>query len=114
MTSPQDNPGTQPGTSLHSTLASDPDMVELVQFFVEEMADRVQTISDAADANDLGQLRTVAHQLKGAGAGYGFEPITDAAGALEHLIDESGPATEVESMRQQIDALIDLCRRATV
>ncbi len=110
MTSPQDNLG----TPLRSTLASDPDMVELVEFFVEEMADRVQAISGAADTNDLGQLRTVAHQLKGAGAGYGFAPITETAGALERLIDESGPAAEVESMREQVDALIDLCRRATV
>ena len=114
MTSPQDNPTAQPGPPLQSTLASDPDMVELVEFFVKEMDDRVQTISDAADANDLDQLRTVAHQLKGAGAGYGFAPITETAGALEHLIDVAGPAAEVESMREQVDALIDLCRRASV
>ena len=89
-------------------------MAELVQFFVDEMNDRIGSIQDAATQNDLGQLRVVAHQLKGSGAGYGFEPISRSAAALEQMIDASDPATDAGSMRDQVDELIDLCRRASV
>lgn len=88
-------------------------MVELVEFFIDEMDDRVDSINSAAQQNDLGRLRTVAHQLKGAAAGYGFAPISACAGELEQLIDASGPATEVTNFRDQVDALIDLCRRVS-
>ena len=101
----------QTNTPLKSTLSNDPDMVELVQFFVDEMSDRAESIRAAADENDLGRLRVVAHQLKGSGAGYGFEPISNAADAVEQLIDTQA---EADNLRAQVDELINLCRRASV
>ena len=89
-------------------------MAELVQFFVDEMKDRIDSIQTAAMQNDLGQLRVVAHQLKGSGSGYGFEPISRSATALEQLIDSGDVAADAETVRAQVDELIDLCRRATV
>ena len=83
-----------PTIPLVSTLASDPDMAELVQFFVDEIDDRVTTIQTTAQTNDIAGLRTVAHQLKGAAAGYGFEPISRTASELERLIDVT-ESTEV-------------------
>ena len=104
------NTSPQPGTPLKSTLANDPDMAELVQFFVEEMSDRLAFIQEASQENDFGKLRTVAHQLKGAATGYGFEPISQTAAELEALIDETQPTEQTDDLRQQVDALIDLCR----
>lgn len=98
---------------LRSTLSGDPDMAELITFFVDEMGERVGTIQAAADGNDIGQLRVFAHQIKGAAAGYGFEPISAKAAELEDRIAASDPAT-VDDVRRQIDELIDLCRRASV
>jgi len=108
------NDPSQSSGPLHSTLSSDPDMAELVQFFVEEMSERIGVIQTATQANDVSQLRTVAHQLKGAGAGYGFEPISRVAGELEKLIITTGESATVASFRSQVDELIDLCRRASV
>lgn len=99
---------------LLSTFADDPDMAELIGFFVDEMADRVTTIRDAEDKQDLNQLRMIAHQLKGSGAGYGFETITQSAGKLEQLIDLNNPDVSVDSLRSQIDDLVSLCSRASV
>ena len=113
-TKPDNDASPASANPLQSTLASDPDMLELVAYFVDEMSSRVQTISTAAQDNDLGQLRTVAHQLKGAAAGYGFAPISDCASQLEQLIDAADPAQEVETMRGQVDELIELCRRVSL
>lgn len=99
---------------LQSTHASDPAMAELIAFFVEEMADRVEVIRTAAEQNDLGKLRVVAHQLKGAGTGYGFEPISKSAAALEQSIDSVDHDGSIDDLSQQIDELIGLCRRASV
>ena len=104
-------PPTQP---LVSTLASDPDMAELVQFFVDEIDERIDTIQTSAQANDITGLRTVAHQLKGAGTGYGFEPISQTAGELERLIDVTEPPAVTQAIQEQVDDLIDLCRRASI
>lgn len=113
-TTPNSDPKPHAADPLRSTLSDDPDMVELVEFFVDEMGERIDTIITAAAGNDLGQLRTVAHQLRGAAAGYGFEPISDSAATLERVIDASDPAAEVDSMREQVDDLIELCRRASL
>ena len=99
---------------LRSTLSTDPDMVDLVRFFVLEMDDRVESINSAARRNDLGELRTLAHQLKGSATGYGFSPISTSAGVLEQLIDAADPSAEVASLRDQVDELIELCRRAAI
>jgi len=115
MSSPNPNQDTtsQSSTPLKSTLADDPDMAELVEFFVEEMSDRIESIQTASQENDFAQLRTLSHQLKGAATGYGFEPITQTAAELETLIDATQPTEQTDDLRQQVDALIDLCRRVS-
>lgn len=108
------DPGPTPSsTPLVSTLSSDPDMAELVQFFVKEIDERITTIQTASQSNDIIGLRTVAHQLKGAGTGYGFEPISQTAGELERLIDETEALEVTSDIQRQVDELIDLCRRAS-
>lgn len=109
-----DSEHTPETTPLVSTLANDPDMAELVQFFVEEIDERINTIQATAQSKDIAGLRTVAHQLKGAGTGYGFEPISQTAGELERLIDVTEPPTVTEDIQRQVDDLIELCRRASV
>lgn len=99
---------------LVSTLANDPDMVELVQFFVDEIDDRIATIQMTSQADDIAGLRTIAHQLKGAATGYGFESISETAGELERLIDATDALEVTGAIQQQVDELIELCRRASV
>jgi HPt (histidine-containing phosphotransfer) domain-containing protein len=107
-----ESPQNTPAGPLVSTLANDPDMAELVQFFLEEIDDRIDTILSATHANDIAGLRTVAHQLKGAAAGYGFAPISDIAGELERLIDVTETLQVSDAIHKQVDELIALCQRA--
>ena len=89
-------------------------MAELVQFFVDEIDERVTTIQTTAQTNDIAGLRTVAHQLKGAAGGYGFDPISQTAGELERLIDVTEPPEVTQAIQEQVNELIDLCQRASM
>ncbi len=68
---------------LRSVYSNDPEMRELVDFFVEDLTRRVQAMRAALDCMDVARLRALAHQLSGTASGYGFPPIGDAARNLE-------------------------------
>lgn len=68
---------------IRSIYADDPDMQELVEEFVSELPERARRLEEILDEADLVELQRLAHQLKGAGGGYGFPQITEAAAALE-------------------------------
>lgn len=86
-------------------------MLELVQEFVGALPDRATAIEQATAAADLETLRRLAHQLKGASGGYGFEMIGQAAASLEASVKASAAMTEIT---RQVQGLVSLCRRARV
>lgn len=96
---------------LHSHFANDPDMAELVQLFVDEMEARVGALRDALTVGDGDRLRAMLRRLMGAASGYGFPEISDHAARVE----ESALAGEAQAsgLTEQIEELIELCRRAT-
>lgn len=113
MTHPHD-PTAPP---LYSDLTVDADMVELVEMFVDELPERVESIAGALAGHDFETLTRLGHQLKGAGTGYGFPAITDAGARVEDLartLTASGGAAELASIRDAVAELADLCRRASV
>ena len=100
------------GGPLKSEFASDPDMMELVREFVQELPDRISTLQSAwrdANADVVGR---VAHQLKGASAGYGFAPVGDAAAKLEKAIKSVND--DLSSVKREFDELIAMCNRASI
>lgn len=94
--------------TLRSRYADDPEMAELVAFFVQELPARVEAIQSAWRTRQIETLTRLVHQLKGASAGYGFDPIGDAAQAVEQqLRGERGPSVE-----STLAHLAELCVRA--
>jgi len=69
--------------SISSTFANDPVMVDIVAEFVAGLPGKVAALSTLAAADNIAELRMLAHQLKGAGGTYGFDSITTEAGGLE-------------------------------
>jgi HPt (histidine-containing phosphotransfer) domain-containing protein len=109
---PQEEPKTP---RLVSEFASDPEMRELVEIFVSELPDRVARLTDTWEQTQLEEVKRLAHQLKGASAGYGFPTIGEAAGRLEDgLRATSGGANQInlKNLQRDLDELIDLCNRA--
>ena len=93
---------------LYSSLASDPDLAELVEIFVESLPERVETLRQAFEQGDWETLRRTAHQLKGAAGSYGFDPLSPSAAQLEQRIG-MGEEQDVEAVRQALDELLELC-----
>ncbi len=86
--------------AIRSMYEDDPDMLEIVQEFAAELPRRVEDLQSCLASGELDQLQTLAHQLKGAGGGYGFGAITDAAGLLEQALKERGDAALLKERTQ--------------
>ena len=95
---------------LYSSLASDPDLAELVEIFVESLPERVESLRQAFEQGDWETLRRTAHQIKGAAGSYGFDPLSPSAAQLEQRIG-AGEDQDVEAIRQALDELLELCAR---
>jgi len=93
---------------LHSPLAEDPDLAEVVELFAAEMPERIANVLRHFDARRWRELQRAAHQLKGSAGSYGFAPITPAAARLEDAVREARPEQEI---RQAVEELVALCAR---
>lgn len=91
-----------------SSIEDDPDMIEIIDMFIDDLPKRVAIISEAFEQQAWSQIRTISHQLKGAAPGYGFESIGVAAAKLEELLIESAGIDEIEKASKQ---LAELCGR---
>lgn len=107
-------PNPSPKTPIVSDFAGDPDMAELVGLFVTELPERVAAIKKAAGEKQAETLSRLAHQLRGASAGYGFPVIGQSAERLELKLKQLG-ATDgpvaVDAVTAQVNELVDLCNR---
>lgn len=108
------DPAKSTGWAIRSTFANDPDMREIVEMYVQEMPERISRLEETWGNQQLDELKRLAHQLKGASGGYGFEPVGAAAGKLEHALvklSEGSAQVTLEQMRSQFGELLDMCRR---
>ena len=89
---------------------SDIEQRELVDFFVSEMQIHIAEMQYARDRNDLETIRKHAHQLKGAGAGFGFPLISELSTQVDALIKANVSGAQLD---QAIENLMQNCRRVT-
>jgi CheY-like chemotaxis protein len=82
-------------------------MQHAVVGFVSRLPTRVNSLLALSASHDTEELRRLVHQLKGAGAGYGFPAITEAAKKTESLIKATA---EVEAVQAAVNELIELLR----
>jgi HPt (histidine-containing phosphotransfer) domain-containing protein len=97
--------------TLYSQYADDPDFAPLLAVFVEELPDRVDQMNRAWLADSLEEVARQAHQLKGAGGGYGYPQISDTARALEEAV-RSEQLALAEQLIEQMRQLSAAARRA--
>jgi PAS domain S-box-containing protein len=96
-----------------STYHDDPEMADLIDQFAGSLPDRIAELDRALTGRDFAMLGRLAHQLKGAGGGYGFAQITSAAQQVENDIaagaDEAAGAAG-DSLTASMAELASVCR----
>lgn len=92
---------------IRSIFENDPDMMEIVRDFAAALPERRRSLQALLEANDLDALQVAAHQLKGAGGGYGFQPITDTAARLEQALREGVDASALKDHCQALCEVLD-------
>lgn len=73
---------------IRSEFHDDPQLTGILAAFLDELPDRIKELQNHFDQGRQEPLRRLAHQLKGAGGGYGFQVITVQADALLRLLDQ--------------------------
>lgn len=101
----------RPGAAIVSDFATDPDMRELVDFFVSALPERIGALRAALAEKRMRDLERLAHQMKGAAGGYGFPALGSAAAALEGTLKEA-ESPELERVQRELAVLVNLCDRA--
>ncbi len=81
---------------IRSIFEDDPDMAEIVVAFVAELPGRAQGAEELLSQDDLPELQRLAHQLKGAGGGYGFPQITEVAAGLEQALKQGAAESVIK------------------
>ncbi|MFI4915954.1 MAG: Hpt domain-containing protein [Phycisphaerales bacterium JB060] len=104
------DPGPEP---LLSVYENDPEMAEIVACFVSEMPERRSELAMAVDRGDVTHAARIAHQLKGAVGGYGFESLGQIAAATEHAVRDLADAgdSSVAALRAAASSLLAACER---
>jgi HPt (histidine-containing phosphotransfer) domain-containing protein len=65
-------------------------MREIVAAFLEEIPDRIAQLDRLVAEGNRAEFRRLVHQMKGAGGGYGFQEISNAAAQVETCMNLSG------------------------
>lgn len=93
-----------------SRLLSNPAFRPLAERFVEALPDRVGAIRQAIDEDRREEATRLAHQLKGAGGGYGFTSISSAAAAVEGALESDA---QVDTVVAALSRLAKACGDAS-
>ena len=92
---------------IRSIYEYDPDMLEIVREFVAELPQRVADLEARFAEERFADLQTLAHQLKGAGGGYGFAQVTDAAAVLEQALKDNAPPATLRDHSTHFLAILE-------
>ena len=88
----------------------DVDLQDLIPGFVENRKKDIQSLKSLVQQNDLPGISALAHKIKGAAAGYGFNELSDLAAKMEKASknNESSPLPELVSKMQTHFLNIDI------
>lgn len=101
-----------PVEPLVSRFRDDLDFRELLEEFVAATPQRAQSLTTAFADGQLEEVRRQAHQLKGAGGGYGYDELSEVAAELERACKESQP--NIAKIAESLDRLLDHLQRVVV
>jgi HPt (histidine-containing phosphotransfer) domain-containing protein len=92
------------------TVYIDQGLEEIVPGFLENRRRDVQTIETALQENNMAQILTIGHRMRGDGGGYGLDAISIMGAALE----QAAAREDWSAIRRHTAELIDFLARVTV
>lgn len=92
--------------NITSEFQEDPDFAELLQAFVESLAESVAQILSGVEGGRHDAVTRTVHQLRGAGGGFGFPGLSARAALLESFLRAGGPLDG-----PLVADFVDYCRR---
>src|SRR5262245_9505537 len=95
---------------VRSDFAADPAYRDILVLFADALPERRKSMIEAFRSGNLNELRTLAHQLKGAGGGFGFLGLTELAADLE-LACREGP---LERTAEALDRVLTYLTRIAI
>ncbi len=81
----------------------DPDLLELIPGFIERKRQDLYALTAALERLDYQMLRSIGHKIKGEGAGFGFDAVSEIGQALE----DAARARDTDAAHRQVRALSD-------
>ncbi len=103
---------TETAGPIHSQFRGDPDLCELLEQFVDAARGRRETLAASFAAGFISEVAQQAHQIKGAGGGYGYASLSEAAARLEAACRSS--EQNIDQIGQLLQELIDQLTRVSV
>ena len=76
---------------VRSEFCDDDDFQKLIEMFIEGIAEKQQILNQSSVTDQKEEIQVLAHQLKGSGAGYGFEELSQLAAELEQACKVGDP-----------------------
>ena len=92
--------------AMRDAFCADPDMADVIEEFVARLPGTMTAMAESLERSGHEDLRRLAHQLKGAGGGYGYPLLTEQARKLE----DATKAADVEAERLALNELMALTR----
>ena len=93
-----------------SKLADDPDLKEVAEIFLENLAIQVEQLKQMLEHSQMEELAYLAHNLKGSGGSAGFNVISEKARVLEQAVK----AQEIAKVKETINEIEDILPRLSV
>lgn len=88
----------------------DEDLVDIIPGYLENRHKEMAQLKQAVTDGDFETLRILGHRMKGSGAGYGFDGITDIGRELE----EGAKVNDAATCQAQVEALVSYLERVEV
>ncbi len=92
---------------LISSLADEPELVQVLDIFIEMLPEMIDSIGAAWRKSDMETLKRQIHELKGAGGSAGFPIVMEHAAQVENTVATG----QVDQLARTVEELLGLCEQ---